>query len=279
MSGECYMSTDTDNHAADNHGADTCGTGDHATGHGGLGGRVALVTGGARRIGAAVAAALHGAGASVAVHYRGSRDEAEALVARLNARRDGSAIALQGDLLDTPALPRLVAGVTDAFGALDLLLNNASAFYPTAVGTITERHWDELVGSNLKAPLFLSQAAAPWLRQRGGLIINMVDVHARRPMARHPVYCAAKAGLEMLTYALAQELGPEVRVNGIAPGAILWPETEVGEEEKAATLAGIPLGRTGGPEDIAACVLYLAGPGAYVNGQVIAVDGGRHLGF
>ena len=264
MSGECYMSNDTDNHDTNNPG---------------LAGRVALVTGGARRIGAVVATALHDAGASVAVHYRGSATEAEALVARLNGRRADSAVALQADLLDTPALPRLVTKVTEAFGGLDLLLNNASSFYPTPVGTITERHWDELVGSNLKAPLFLSQAAAPWLRRRGGLIINMVDVHARRPMARHPVYCAAKAGLEMLTYALAQELGPEVRVNGIAPGAILWPESEVSDAEKAATLAGIPLGRTGGPEDIAACVLYLAGAGAYVNGQVIAVDGGRHLGF
>jgi pteridine reductase len=269
MSGECYMSTDSDNHDTHHHDA----------GNPGLAGRVALVTGGARRIGAVVAEALHAAGAAVAVHYRGSAAEAEALVARLNGRRAGSAMALQADLLDTPALPRLVDQVTAEFGGLDLLLNNASSFYPTPVGSITERHWDELVGSNLKAPLFLSQAAAPWLRQRGGLIVNMVDVHARRPMPRHPVYCAAKAGLEMLTYALAQELGPEVRVNGIAPGAILWPETEVGEEEKAATLAGIPLGRTGGPQDIAACVLYLAGPGSYVNGQVIAVDGGRHLGF
>jgi pteridine reductase len=253
------MSTDTDNH--------------------GLAGRVALVTGGARRIGATVAEALHEAGAAVAVHYRGSATQAEALVARLNGRRDGSALALQADLLDTPALGRLVAQVAETFGGLDVLVNNASSFYPTPVGTITERHWDELVGSNLKAPLFLAQAALPWLRRRGGLIVNLVDVHARRPMARHPVYCAAKAGLEMLTYSLALELGPEVRVNGVAPGAILWPEAGVGEAEKAATLAGIPLRRTGTPQDIAACVLYLAGPGAYVNGQVIAVDGGRHLGF
>ena len=259
MSGECYMSDDRDNH--------------------GLAGRVALVTGGARRIGAAVAEALHGAGVAVAVHYRGSRDAAEALVARLEAQRPGSAIALQADLLDTAALPGLVERAAGAFGGLDILVNNASSFYPTPVGDITERHWEELVGSNLKAPLFLSQAATPWLRKRGGLIINLVDVHARRPMAAHPVYCAAKAGLEMLTYALALELGPEVRVNGVAPGAILWPESGVGEAEKSATLAGIPLRRTGAPADIAACVLYLAGPGAYVNGQVIAVDGGRHLGF
>ncbi|MGD9388795.1 MAG: pteridine reductase [Gammaproteobacteria bacterium] len=253
------MSNDTDNHS--------------------LAGRAALVTGGARRIGAAVAEALHEAGADVAVHYRGSRGEADALVGRLAERRPGSAIALQADLLDTAALPGLVAQAAEAFGGLDVLVNNASSFYPTPVGGITEQHWDELIGSNLKAPLFLSQAAAPWLRRRGGLIVNLVDVHARRPMAGHPVYCAAKAGLEMLTYALARELGPEVRVNGIAPGAILWPEAGVGETDKAATLAGIPLGRTGAPADIAACVLYLAGAGSYVNGQVIAIDGGRHLGF
>ncbi|WP_206202917.1 pteridine reductase [Thioalkalivibrio sp. XN8] len=253
------MSNDTDNHS--------------------LAGRVALVTGGARRIGAAVAEALHEAGAKVAVHYRGSRDEAVALVGRLDARRPGSALALPADLLDTAALPGLVDQVAAAFGGLDLLVNNASSFYPTPVGSITEQHWDELVGSNLKAPLFLSQAAAPLLRRRHGLIVNLVDVHARRPMPGYPVYCAAKAGLEMLTYALAHELGPEVRVNGIAPGAILWPEAGASEAEQAATLAGIPLKRTGAPADIAACVLFLAGAGSYVNGQVIAVDGGRHLGF
>ena len=244
-----------------------------------LAGRTALVTGGARRLGAAIVAAFHGAGANVVIHYRGSRDDAAALAARLDANRAGATALVQGDLLDTASLPGLVETAAAAFGGLDILVNNASSFYPTPVGEITERHWDELVGSNLKAPLFLAQAAVPWLKRHGGLVINMVDIHARRPLAAHPVYCIAKAGLEMLTYSLARELGPEIRVNGIAPGAILWPESGVADEEKARTLAGIPLARTGGPDDIAACALYLAGAGGYVNGQVIAVDGGRHLGF
>lgn len=244
-----------------------------------LAGRTALVTGGARRLGAAIAEALHGAGARVVIHYRASAAEAEALVARLEARRAGSATCVRGELIDTLALPGLVERAAAAFGGLDLLVNNASTFYPTPFGQVTERHWDELVGSNLKAPLFLSQAAAPWLRRQHGAIINMVDVHARRPLAGHAVYCAAKAGLEMLTYSMARELAPEIRVNGIAPGAILWPEAGVEETEKSATLAGIPLGRTGTPEDIAGCALYLAQPDSYLNGQVIAVDGGRHLGF
>ena len=244
-----------------------------------LAGRTALVTGGARRLGAAIATAFHGAGAQVVIHYRGSRQDAEALAAQLEKKRANSTALVQGDLLDTAALPALVAQAAAAFDSLDILVNNASSFYPTPVGEITAAHWDELVGSNLKAPLFLAQAAVPWLRRRGGLIINMVDVHARRPLAAHPVYCVAKAGLEMLTYSLARELGPEIRVNGIAPGAILWPESGVTAEEQTATLADIPLGRTGGPADIAACALYLARAGSYVNGQVIAVDGGRHLGF
>jgi len=244
-----------------------------------LNGRTALVTGGARRLGAALVRALHGAGANVVIHYRGSKTDAEALATTLETRRPDSVALVQGDLLDTAALPGIVERAAAACGGLDILVNNASSFYPTPVGEITEAHWDELIGSNLKAPLFLSQAAAPWLKRRGGLIINMVDVHARRPLAGHPVYCAAKAGLAMLTYSLARELGPEIRVNGIAPGAILWPESGIGDEEKAATVAGIPLGRVGGPEDIAACALYLAGAGSYINGQVIAVDGGRHLGF
>ena len=253
------MSNDNDNHS--------------------LAGRTALVTGGARRLGAAIATALHGAGANIVVHYRGSRADAEQLATTLQARRPNAVALVQADLLETHALPALVAQAAAAFDGLDILVNNASSFYPTPVGEITEAHWDALIGSNLKAPLFLSQAAAPWLKRRGGLIINMVDVHARRPLAGHPVYCAAKAGLEMLTYSLARELGPEVRVNGIAPGAILWPEAGVSDADKAATVAGIPLGRTGGPADIAACALFLAREGCYINGQVIAVDGGRCLGF
>jgi pteridine reductase len=249
------------------------------TGEKTLAGSRVLITGAARRIGAALAEAFHAAGASVVIHYRGARAEAEALAARLDARRPGATALLQADLLEAGAPAGLVERAAAAFGGLEVLINNASSFYPTPLGEITERHWDELVGSNLKAPLFLAQAAAPWLRRGRGLILNMVDIHARRPLAGHPVYCAAKAGLEMLTYALARELGPAVRVNGIAPGAILWPEAGVDEAEQAATLAQIPLGRAGGPQDIVACALYLAREGSYVNGQVIAVDGGRHLGF
>lgn len=243
-----------------------------------LAGRTALVTGGARRVGAAIGAALHGAGANLVIHYRDSRAAAEALAERLESARPGSTALVQADLVDTASLSGLAARAAAAFDGLDVLVNNASSYYPTAVGAITEAHWEDLVGSNLKAPLFLSQAAVPWLRRRGGLIVNIVDIHARRPLAGYPLYCIAKAGLEMLTYALARELGPEVRVNGIAPGAILWPESGVSEEEKAATVAAIPLGRTGSPADIAACALYLAGAGRYVNGQVIAVDGGWGLG-
>jgi pteridine reductase len=243
-----------------------------------LAGRKVLVTGAARRLGAALAEAFHSAGADVVIHYRESGDDAKALAARLEAQRPDSARILRGDLLRTAGLAKLVDRAAAAFGGLDILVNNASSFYPTPLGEISEAHWDDLVGSNLKAPLFLAQAAAPWLKKRSGLILNMLDIHARRPMAGHPVYCAAKAGLEMLTYSLALELAPEVRVNGIAPGAILWPERGVGELEKAAVLAEIPLGRTGAPADIAACALYLASEGRYLTGQVIAVDGGRHLG-
>lgn len=243
-----------------------------------LAGHRVLITGAARRLGAALAEAFHSAGADVVIHYRESADDARALAARLEAQRPDSARILKGDLHRTAGLARLVDRAAAAFGGLDILVNNASSFYPTPFGEISEAHWNDLVGSNLKAPLFLAQAAAPWLRERGGLILNMLDIHARRPMAGHPVYCAAKAGLEMLTFSLALELAPQVRVNGIAPGTILWPERGVGELEKAAVLAEIPLGRTGAPADIAACALYLAREGRYLTGQVIAVDGGRHLG-
>jgi pteridine reductase len=244
-----------------------------------LDGRVVLLTGAARRIGAAMARAFHAEGAAVVVHYRGSRQEADALVAELEATRSGSAVVVRGDLLDTTGLAGMVNRAAEAFGRLDVLVNNASTFYPTPVGQITEGAWDDLMGTNLKAPLFLSQAAAPWLKQARGLIINMVDIHARRPLAEHPVYCAAKAGLAMLTFSLARELGPEIRVNGIAPGAILWPETGLEADEKDAILAGVPLARAGDPSDIAAAAVYLARDAGYVSGQIIAVDGGRSAGF
>lgn len=244
-----------------------------------LAGRVALVTGAARRVGAAIAEQLHGAGAAVAIHYGRSAEQAAALADRLEQRRPLSTALLPADLLKAEERDALIPAVVAALGGLDLLVNNASSFRPTPLGSIREDDWDELVGSNLKAPLFLSQAALPWLRQRQGLIINIVDIHARRPLGGFPLYCAAKAGLQMLTYAMARELGPEIRVNGVAPGAVLRPDEMDVHSWDQAILERIPLRREGQPGDVAACVLYLATGGSYVNGQVIAVDGGRNLGF
>ena len=244
-----------------------------------LAGRIALVTGAARRVGAEIATQLHAAGADVGIHYRNSGEDATNLVARLNGLRPDSAAAFQADLLDTVSLPALVAAVVDWRGGLDVLVNNASTFYPTPLGEITEAHWDDLVGSNFKAPLFLSQAAAPSLRERRGSIVNIVDIHAQRPLRDHLVYGPAKAGLAMLTRALAKELAPEVRVNGVSPGAILWPEGGMSETAKASILDQVPLARPGDPADIAGCVLYLVRDATYVTGQVVAVDGGRSIGW
>jgi pteridine reductase len=245
----------------------------------GLEGRVALVTGAARRVGAKIATQLHAAGADVAIHYRRSAGDADDLVARLNAVRPDSAAAFQGDLLDIAALPALVAAVRGWHGRLDILVNNASTFYPTPLGEITEAHWEDLVGSNFKAPLFLSQAAAASLRERGGSIVNIVDIHAQRPLRDHLVYSPAKAALAMLTRALARELAPDVRVNGVSPGAILWPESEMSDETKASIVDKVPLARPGDPADIAGCVLYLVRDASYVTGQIVAVDGGRSIGW
>jgi pteridine reductase len=242
-----------------------------------LSGRCVFVTGGAKRLGAAMARRLHAAGASVVVHYHRSREAADQLVAELHAVRAGSTLAVSGDLNDVDRLPALVARAVERFGRIDVLINNASTFYPTPVGTITAAQFDDLVGTNLRAPLFLSQAAAPALRETRGLIINMVDIHARRPLRAHPVYSAAKAGLVMLTKSLARELGPEVRVNGIAPGPVLWPERDLDESLKAEIVAKTALKRSGSPEDIARTALFLATEAPYVTGQVIAVDGGRSL--
>ena len=244
-----------------------------------LDGKVALITGAARRIGAAIAARLHEAGADVAIHYRGSAKEADALAAQFNAARRDSAATFQADLCDTASLPDLVAAVARWGGGIDILVNNASSFYPTPLGGITQEHWDDLVGSNLKAPLFLSQAALPELRKSQGVIVNMIDIHAQRPLKNHPVYGPAKAGLAMLTRSLAKDLAPEIRVNGIAPGAILWPEDEMTDTAKQSILSQVPLGRPGDPDDIAGCVLYLVRDATYVTGQIIAVDGGRSVGW
>jgi pteridine reductase len=242
-------------------------------------GRVALVTGGARRVGAAIVEQLHGAGASVVIHYGRSAEPARALAERLEAQRPGSTALLAADLLNGQERDALIPAAAAAFDGLDLLVNNASIFRPTPLGSIGEADWQELIDSNLKAPLFLSQAALPWLRRRQGLIVNIVDIHGRRPLGGFPLYCAAKAGLQMLTYAMARELGPEVRVNGVAPGPVLRPDDMDGVMWDQAILERIPLRREGQPSDVAACVLYLATTGGYVNGQVIAVDGGRNLGF
>jgi len=245
----------------------------------GLEGRVALVTGAARRVGAEIATQLHAAGADVAIHYRHSADDAADLVARLNRLRAGSAAAFQADLLDTASIPALVTAVSGWRGGIDILVNNASTFYPTPLGEITEAHWDDLVGSNFKAPLFLAQAAATSLRERGGSIVNIIDIHAQRPLRDHVVYSPAKAGLAMLTRVLAKELAPGVRVNGVSPGAILWPESDMSDETKASILDEVPLARAGSPEDIAGCVVYLVRDATYVTGQILAVDGGRSIGW
>jgi pteridine reductase len=244
-----------------------------------LNGKVVLITGAARRIGAAIATVLHQNGANVAVHYRDSSTDADMLVERLNRERTDSAAGFQADLNDTAALPKLVDSVLGWHGALDILVNSASSFYPTPPGEITEAHWDDLIGSNLKAPLFLSQAALPALREARGVIINLIDVHAQRPLRNHSVYGSAKAGLAMLTRSLAKDLAPDVRVNGVSPGAILWPENGMNEATKNTILEQIPLRRPGEPEDIAGCVLYLVRDATYVTGQIIAVDGGRSIGW
>ena len=244
-----------------------------------LDGQTALVTGASRRIGAEIVRRLHAAGARVGIHYRQSADDARRLRDELNELRADSAGIFAADLLQADAPESLVAAVLAWSGSLNILVNNASSFYPTPIGSITEEQWNDLVGSNLKAPLFLSQAAAAHLRSDGGVIINIVDIHARRPLRDHVVYGPAKAGLEMLTRSLAKDLAPEVRVNGIAPGAILWPESGMSDEAQASILEQIPLARPGAPGDIADCLLYLVRDAGYVTGQVIAVDGGRSLGW
>ena len=246
-----------------------------------LSGKVALVTGAARRIGAVTVRMLHQQGATVVVHYRNSKTDAEKLSAELNAIRSKSCLIQQAELANVDSLKAMVDSVIAQTGRLDILINNASSFFPTKVGEITEDHWDNLFASNLKAPLFLSQAAAPHLDKTQGCIVNMVDIHAERPLAVHPVYCAAKAGLLMLTKSLAKELGPNVRVNGVSPGAILWPEAdgnsaEVNAEHQA-LLDKTSLKREGSPEDIANTISFLVSDASYITGHIIPVDGGRLL--
>jgi pteridine reductase len=244
-----------------------------------LAGRVVLVTGGARRIGAALVRGFHAAGANVVIHCHRSMTEAEQLRQALDAQRDRSAVVAGADLLDQRATLGIVESAIAAFGRLDVLINNASTFYPTPLGEITTEHWNDLLGTNLRAPLFISQAAAPHLRQARGLILNMIDVHAQRPLPQYAVYSTAKAGLAMLTRALARELGPEVRVNGIAPGPILWPEGGADSKLQAEIVAKTLLKRMGSPDDIVRTALFLARDATYITGQIIAVDGGRSVGW
>lgn len=239
----------------------------------------ALVTGAARRIGASIARRLHASGACVAIHYRHSAAEAAALCNDLNAIRSDSARLFQADLHDSNERNNLLDSVLSWSGTLDLLVNNASSFYATPLGQVTEDDWSDLIGSNLKAPLFLSQAAAPHLRKQRGNIINIIDIHAFLPLRDHAVYGAAKAGLAMLTRSMAKDMAPDVRVNGVAPGAISWPENGMSDAVKKEIISQIPMRCTGVPDDIARCVLFLASEANYVTGQIIAVDGGRSLGW
>ncbi len=244
-----------------------------------LTGRAALVTGGAKRVGAAICRLLHARGANIMLHHRASVREARALQTELNAQRADSVALIQADLLNGASLPDLVKTTVGRFGRLDILINNASSFFPTAIGDITEKAWDDLVGTNLKAPLFLSQAAAAELRKRHGCIVNIIDIHAEFPMKNYVVYTVAKGGLLALTRSLARELGPEVRVNGVAPGTILWPEGEEWGDElsRQRIVNQTALKRIGEPDDIAKAVDYLVSAAPYVTGQVISVDGGRSI--
>lgn len=242
-------------------------------------GKTILVTGGAKRVGAAICRWLHAAGANIAIHYRSSVQEALALQEELNRVRAHSALAVQADLLDVPRFPAMLQQVLRQFGQLDALVNNASSFYATPLAAIDEQQWLDLMGSNLKAPLFLAQAVAAELRRRHGAIVNIVDIHAERPMHGHLLYSVAKAGLVALTRGLAQELAPQVRVNAVAPGVIIWPEGAEwdDEETRRKIVAHTLLKREGMPEDIAKTVQFLITGAPYITGQVIAVDGGRSI--
>jgi pteridine reductase len=240
--------------------------------------KVALITGGAHRIGATFAHALHARGMKLVIHYHSSEASAHALQGELLAQRPGSVLLVRGDLANGDRLTRnLVHETVETFGRLDLVVNNAARFYPTPMGSVTETQWDDVVGTNLRAPYFLSQAAAPHLRKHNGCIVNVADIYGERPLPNFPLYSISKAGLIMLTKSLARELAPDVRVNAIAPGAILWPEHEMDEMAQQRIISRTPLKRTGDPSDIARALLYFVCDGAFVTGQVLNVDGGRSV--
>ena len=241
-------------------------------------GKVVLITGGAKRVGAGICRKLHAAGASLMLHYRASAGEARLLQAELNHTRPKSVALIQADLLDVAKLPSLVEQTLATFGRLDALVNNASSFFPTPIGDITPAVWDDLIGTNLRAPTFLAQAAATALRRSQGAIVNITDIHAERPLKGYVVYTLAKAGLTGLTRSLARELAPEVRVNAVAPGPILWPDDEQFDElSRQRIVSHTPLKREGTPDDIARAVHFLLVDASYVTGMTIAVDGGRHI--
>ena len=237
----------------------------------------ALITGAAKRIGASISRNIHEAGYNVGIHYNSSKKDAKKLCEELNTKRAGSAQLFKADITKVSDSKSLVNSFLKWGGKLDLLINNASSFYPTPIGSVTEDNWNDLIGTNLKGPLFISQEASGSLKKNKGSIINLVDIHIKSPPKDHAVYIAAKAGLEILTRSLARDLAPEVRVNGISPGAILWPEGELDAATKDKILDSIPLKRKGNPQDISDCVLFLVNSASYISGQIISVDGGKSI--
>ncbi len=243
-----------------------------------LAGKTVIVTGAARRVGAAIARRLHAAGANLMLHYKSAEPDAVALQSELNASRKDSVALVRADLLDIAGLAEIVRNTVVRFDRIDALVNNASSFFPTPVGDISDEHWDDLIGTNLKAPLFLAQAAAPHLKKAGGCIVNITDIHAERPLKNYVVYSIAKAGLAGMTRSLARELGPDIRVNGVAPGPILWPEDDAFDEvSRQRIVSHTLLKRAGEPDDLARAVYFLIAEAPYVTGQIIAVDGGRSV--
>lgn len=239
--------------------------------------KAALITGAAARIGATTAKTLHDAGYDIIIHYRRSAEPALALAEELNRLRPDSALTVSGDLHDSETIPRIVSEAAAFKNRLDVLVNNASSFYPTPMGEIEQGHWDDLVGTNMKAPFFLSQEAAPWLKESKGCIVNMVDIHGFRPKMNFSVYSMAKAANAMMVKSLARELGPDIRVNGVAPGVILWPEHDISDHDKERILSRTALQRSGSPEDIAKTIRFLVTEADYITGQIIPVDGGRMI--